>query len=157
MHLGRPPEQQQLPVMARATTRAANVNSEVGTISPLQVPMYRCRRYSNRCRFPNRTSKSTCNSSRSISSNSRSSSSSSSSCIRSSRNDTSDSRYLLGHGHSSYVHFFNSMHGLQHVQGIGQILSTLMLGCTKAWYSKTILAPRDSLLPSVCSRPCKLF
>ena len=31
MHLGRPPGQQ-LPLMARATTRAANVASEVGTI-----------------------------------------------------------------------------------------------------------------------------
>ena len=35
MHLGRPPEQHQLPVMA---TNAANVNASVGTSSSLQVP-----------------------------------------------------------------------------------------------------------------------
>ena len=49
------------------------------------------------------------------------------------------------------------MHGLQHVQGIGQVLSAWMLrvlGRTKAWYSKTMLAPSDILLPGVCSRPC---
>ena len=103
MHLGRPPEQHQLPVMA---TNAANVNSSVGTSSPLQVPTV--------------------------------------------------GTWLVMVILATCI-FFNSMHGLQHVQGIGQILSTWMLGCTKAWYSKTILAPSDSLLPSVCSRPCKLF
>ena len=52
------------------------------------------------------------------------------------------------------------MHGLQHVQGIGQVLSAWMLrvlGRTKAWYSKTMLAPSDILLPRICSRPCTTF
>ena len=52
------------------------------------------------------------------------------------------------------------MHGLQHVQGIGQVLSAWMLrvlGRTKAWYSKTMLSPSDILLPGICSRPCTIL